>query len=175
VTDKLLWVDLETTGLGKDSHVLEVGAVVTDRHRNLTVRGAFLGIISPTGLAKWDLEAVNMHERSGLLADIEIVGESLGRVDNRLQNFISEHFDVGERIQLAGAGVHFDKPFIERDFPWLGARLGYTLHDASVLRRWMKLVDIDTTSTKDDVPHRALDDLFLAIRDARILLGKARP
>src|ERR1700689_2024764 len=106
VPTKLLWMDLEMTGLDPQQHViLEVAAEVTDfDFRTLGRYEALVGQPEDklTTMNEW---AQAQHDSSGLTDRIRNEGRSEGQVTGELAAFIKEHF-AGEPAVLAGNSIH---------------------------------------------------------------------
>ena len=172
---KLLWVDLEMTGLDPaEDRILEVAVIATD----------------------WDFKEIARYEAAkrveSELIDRRMVGEfwekypqvksqlveqnENGRdsqaVEDELLAFIDEHFDAGERVLLAGNSIHQDRKFIEREWPRLDARLHYRMLDVSA---W-KVVFEGKYRKKFTKPeaHRALEDIKGSIEEIKYYLKKVR-
>lgn len=168
-----LWLDLETTGL--DPHtdaVLEVGLVVTDsdliEHDVRRYR-----IAPPLGWLEWaDPYVVEMHRRSGLLAELDnpfdyFQYHYLIHVERQIVNLIDPFLDEG-KIVLAGSGVGpFDLQVIKYQMPELAQRLAYYVMDVGCVRRYLR--DICKVELPDSGPvvHRALDDVYHHLDEAR--------
>ena len=172
---KLLWVDLEMTGLDPvEDRILEVAVIATD----------------------WDFKEIARYEAAkrveSELIDRRMVGEfwekysqvksqlveqnENGRdsqvVEDELVAFIDEYFDSGERVLLAGNSIHQDRKFIEREWPRLDARLHYRMLDVSA---W-KVVFEGKYRKKFTKPeaHRALEDIKGSIEEIKYYLKKVR-
>ena len=172
---KLLWVDLEMTGLDPvEDRILEVAVIATD----------------------WDFKEIARYEAAkrveSELIDRRMVGEfwekypqvksqlveqnENGRdsqaVEDELLAFIDEHFDAEERVLLAGNSIHQDRKFIEREWPRLDARLHYRMLDVSA---W-KVVFEGKYRKKFTKPeaHRALEDIKGSIEEIKYYLKKVR-
>lgn len=172
---KLLWIDLEMTGLDPiEDRILEVAAIVTD----------------------WDLKEIATYEAvkkvGSSLMRTRMVGEfwekyatvrdaltaqnqdgKNGRtVENELLAFIDEHFADDERVLLAGNSIHQDRKFIANEWPRLDARLHYRMLDVSA---W-KVVFEGKYRKKFAKPeqHRALEDIRGSIQELKYYLGKVK-
>ena len=71
--DRIVWVDLEMTGLDPDRHVIvEVAALVTDAELNILDDGIDLVVhAADTELAEMDDFVTEMHGSSGLTEQIK--------------------------------------------------------------------------------------------------------
>lgn len=172
-TAKLLWIDLEMTGLDPvEDRILEVAALATDWDFQEVATYEAVKKVGPSLMEKrmvgafWDKYA---DVRSALVAQNE--GGKNGRtVENELIAFIDEHFKEGEQIILAGNSIHQDRKFIENEWPRLNARLHYRMLDVSA---W-KVVFEGKFRKKFAKPetHRALEDIRGSVMELQYYLKK---
>lgn len=166
-TNRLVWVDLETTGLDPEDHcILEIAMVITDRR--LEVIDEFRRV------NRFDRESIRdlldpvvdqMHEKSGLWLECVKNGLPIYVVEKDAIRFIEEH-----RAQLSpmcGSSVGaVDRPFLKSDMPKLESRFHYRNFDASMYRIEAELCDrLDLPPKKE--AHRALDDIRESIALAK--------
>lgn len=173
----LLWLDLETTGTSEYVHkIVEVGVAITDATPDLTlVQSAQFVIYNDLDvLEHMESVVVDMHAKSGLLADIvKGNGDKITDVDAELHEWVKPYLNEGGIIHLAGSGVgHFDMRFLKRHMPRLFAQLEFAPYDLGSLRRFLRLVGIE--AEERSLSHRALGDVFDHISEARELLAAAR-
>lgn len=178
--DIILWLDLETTGTEPDATILEVGIVATGPGPKYETLDTFAAVIQPgeddTGFATMNSFVTEMHTNSGLLADIPILGRSAPEVGDRMIQWLARVLGISQTpVTLAGSGIHFDRHYIRRDWPWLDERLTYWHLDVGVLRRFLRTVGLSANIDQSLTPHRAISDVFQHIREARILMGKVKP
>jgi oligoribonuclease len=71
--DRLVWIDLEMTGLDVERHrIVELAVIVTDAQLDVLADGLDLVVHQPTDvLAEMDDFVRKMHTKSGLLTEIE--------------------------------------------------------------------------------------------------------
>lgn len=174
---KILWVDLEMTGLDVENDlILEVAAVATDWDFKEAAR--YQGIVKNEDMSLderlqansvfWD---ANPESKQGLLGQ-NPHGKDLTEVEDDLLAFVDEHFAEGEPILLAGNSIHVDRRFIMSEWSRLDARLHYRMLDVSA---W-KVVFEGKYGKKYPKPqnHRALDDIQGSIDELKYYLGKVR-
>lgn len=172
---KLLWVDLEMTGLDpvKD-RILEVAAIATDWD--------FKEIATYTAVVKVGPRLMKSRMvgefwekfpevRTALQAQ-NADGKNGRTVENELLAFLDEHFDAGERVLLAGNSIHQDRKFIDNEWGRLSERLHYRMLDVSA---WKIVFDgkYHKRFAKPEA-HRALDDIRGSIEELEYYLGKAK-
>jgi oligoribonuclease len=172
---KLLWVDLEMTGLDpKEDRILEVAAIATDWDFNEIAVYDAVKKVGPSLMKTrmvgqfWDKFP---EVRTALVAQNEH-GKNGRTVENELLEFIDAHFGADERILLAGNSIHQDRKFIENEWTRLDARLHYRMLDVSA---W-KVVFEGKFKKKFSKPesHRALNDIRGSIEELKYYLGKVR-
>lgn len=173
--DKILWIDLEMTGLSpKEDLILEVAAIVTDW--NFEELATYQGIVcnSESAVKKrmaangafWD---ANPKSRDGLLAQ-NATGKPLETVEKDLLDLVDQNFDQNKPVLLGGNSVHMDRRFIEKHWSKLDARLFYRMLDVSA---WKVVMEYKYRQffNKPDA-HRALDDIRGSIEELKFYLSK---
>ena len=176
-TAKLLWMDLEMTGLhSHDDLILEVAAIVTDWDFNEIA--TFQGVVkNEKNLMAGRLEMnkefwdANPESRDGLLTQ-NSKGKSLEDVEKDLLGFINKNFESEKPVMLAGNSIHIDRRFITAQWPRLDARLHYRMLDVSA---W-KVVFEGKFKKKFSKPdaHRALEDIRGSIMELKYYLEKLK-
>lgn len=172
---KILWLDLEMTGLDANSDlILEVAAIATDWKFNEL--GIYEGIVQHehTVLEErltansifWD---ANLEARKGLVAQNQH-GKELIEVEDNLLAFVDMHFGRETAVLLGGNSIHMDRRFIVAQWPRLDARLHYRMLDVSA---W-KVVFEGKFKKKFAKPeeHRALGDIRGSIMELEYYLKK---
>lgn len=177
---KLLWVDLEMTGLEpKHDRILEVAAIVTDwNFSEIATYEASVKVSSARikkrmfglpGSAFWETVP---NVRDALILSSKENGQTIKAVEQELLKFVDKHFDKDHRIILAGNSIHQDRRFIVNEWPLLDARLHYRMLDVSA---W-KVVLEGKYRRKFAKPeaHRALEDIKGSISELKYYLEKAK-
>jgi len=165
---KILWVDLEMTGLNPATdRILEVAAIITDW--DFEVIDTFEVIIkqSPEVLAQMPPEVEKMHKKSGLTDKIA-GGLSEKVAEKELLKFIDKHFTDSTQVLLAGNSIHQDRRFIRKYWPSVDSRLHYRMLDVSA---W-KVVFANKFKIKSSKKssHRAIDDITESINELQTYL-----
>lgn len=170
----IVWVDVETSGLNESTgHLLEVAMVATDD--NLVERGATSVVVKPVGLEMSDiflpLVVREMHEKSGLLADLQ-KEETFRRHEGEqfLLNWLEETFgsiDDLKQIPLAGSTVDFDRRWLRHHMLKIDRLFSYRSINVSSLTelaaRWEPKIYNDRPKHDKGTPHRALEDVRMSI------------
>lgn len=163
---KLLWVDLEMTGLDPAQDViLEVAAEVTDfDFKTLASYEARIRQKRDTVIKRmqkniwWKEYPANRDEFLQKLDE----GKSLGEVEQELIALVGEQFKE-EPAVLAGNSIHNDRNFIKQWWPMLDLKLHYRMLDVSSLKVFMQ-GKYGIEFEKKEV-HRAFDDIQASIAE----------
>ena len=170
MSDRLVWIDCEMTGLdlGADA-LIEVAALVTDFELNVLGEGIDVIIKpSPEALDQMIDFVRSMHEKSGLLDELD-AGTTLADAEEQVLAYIKEHCPDGSRPPLAGNTVATDRAFLARDMQALESFLHYRIVDVSSIkelsRRWFPRAYFAAPTKRGN--HRALADIQESIEELR--------
>ncbi len=161
---KLLWIDLEMTGLDpKKDKILEVAAVATDMELNEIARYESVIKVDTDFMKKrmvGEFWKKNQTSRDALIKQNE-TGKPIELVERELNNFLDKNF--GAEIYLAGNSIHQDRKFLENEMPELNKRLHYRMLDVSAWKIYFE----NALNRKFIKPenHRALDDINGSIEE----------
>ena len=167
---KLLWVDLEMTGLEPErDKILEVAAVATGMNLKPIAKMRAVVKVDEDLMRErmvgefWEK---NDTSRQGLMAQ-NAEGKPVGEVERELMEFVERYFE-GE-VYLAGNSIHQDRKFIEREMPELDRRLHYRMLDVSAWKIYFE----NARGLKFRKPenHRAEDDIEGSLEELRWYLG----
>src|SRR5690554_3761876 len=167
-SDRLVWIDCEMTGLDlENDELVEVAVVVTD-YDLVPVDPGFSIVIKPDQSALDNMGDFvrNMHEQSGLLAEIP-GGVSLADAEYAVNEYILGLVPTAGKAPLAGNTIGTDRAFIAKYMPRIDAHLHYRMVDVSSIkelaRRWFPRVYINAPVKNGG--HRALADILESIRE----------
>ncbi len=165
---KLLWVDLEMTGLDPQRHrIIEIAAEVTDFNFKSLASYEAVVLQSDEVLADGNEWTKKQFAENGLADKIRAEGRPETEVINEFATFIRTAFGT-EPAVLAGNSIHQDRAFIRQWWPGVDALLHYRMFDVS---SWKILMQ-----SKYGVPfekaetHRALGDIHESIAELEFYL-----
>lgn len=170
MTDRLVWIDCEMTGLdlGADA-LIEVAALVTDFELNVLGEGVDVIIKPPDAALEQMVPFVReMHEKSGLLEELAD-GVDMAAAERQVLDYIRTQCPDGSRPPLAGNTVATDRAFLARDMATLEGFLHYRIVDVSSIkelsRRWFPRAYYAAPDKRGN--HRALADIQESIEELR--------
>lgn len=180
---KMVWVDLETTGLSEDDDkMIEIGVLITDGRCNVLPMGKFQAVVAPPEGIDWSKVApipAKMHEESGL-REYLLNGDvrTVDWAEKELLAFFEYHFGpdmAALRLPVSGSSVHFDKKWIEKRMPRVSALFSHRIIDASSFHESAKASDeplVDDAGVWESIgQHRVIPDLIDSIEMYRFYKG----
>jgi len=167
---KLVWMDLEMTGLDSDRDVIiEMATLITDIDLNVIAEGPEIVIQRPQELFS-SMDAWNQehHSKSGLWAKVVTSTISQSEAEQQTINFLKQHMGPRES-PLCGNSIWQDRRFIAKHMKDLDAYLHYRLVDVSTVKILGKIwYPSESDKTKDKKSsHRALDDIKESIEELK--------
>jgi oligoribonuclease len=171
VPTKLLWVDLEMTGLVPHEDVLlEVGVEITDF--NFKTQETYEARIQQDRDTVVNRMQTNIwwrefpENRDDFLNNLER-GKPMAQVEAELIQLVDRHF-AGELAVLAGNSIYNDRLFIKQWMPALDLKLHYRMLDVSSLKIIMQ--GKHGVMFEKDNNHRAFDDIQASIAELQYYL-----
>lgn len=173
IPTKLLWIDLEMTGLdSRQDLILEIAVEITDfdfkplASYEARVRQPHDAVVERMKLNTWwDSYPEN---RDDFLHNLEGAKTS-DEVQNDLIALVQTHFGDEPAI-LAGNSIHADRGFIDYHWPDLAGLLHYRMLDVT---SWKVVMQgkFGTEFVKKET-HRAFDDIHESIEELKYYLAK---
>ncbi len=169
MSDRLVWIDCEMTGLDTGSDLLvEVAALVTDSELNVLGDGIDVVI----GATREQLERMpavvrDMHAASGLTEEVLASTVTLQEAEERVLAYVKTLVPEPKKAPLCGNSIATDRAFLTRDMPALDDWLHYRMVDVSSIkelaRRWYPRVYFN--APKKGGGHRALADILESVQE----------
>src|SRR6202051_495211 len=170
MTDRLVWIDCEMTGLdlARDA-LIEIACLVTDGNLTVLDEGVDLVIKPPAESVAAMLPVVrDMHTTSGLINELAS-GVTLAEAQEQVLRYVRSHIPDARKVPLCGNSIATDRAFLARDMPELDAFLHYRMVDVSSIkelaRRWYPRTYF--ASPPKHGGHRALADIRESIQELR--------
>lgn len=168
---RLVWVDLETTGLDpKKDLILEAAIIITDE--KLNALASYEQVVWQPGYAITDRMqpfVYEMHAASGLLHAVSKSTKGLEELQRKFHGMLYETGVEPFSGVVAGSTVHFDKSFLEAQIPSLKGFFSHRCFDTSTLKAahkmWMPCRDI--LQENEAAKHRAMADVRYSLELAR--------
>jgi oligoribonuclease len=171
VTEPLVWIDCEMTGLDPAVEVLvEIAVVVTDSQLTMLDDGLDLLIATdPAKLAGMEEVVQEMHSASGLLDALAEATLTVEEAEQRILDYVKRWVPERRKAPLCGNSIATDRSFITRYMPKLDDHLHYRMVDVSSIkelsRRWYPKVYFNAPAKTGG--HRALADIVDSITELR--------
>ena len=172
MSDVLVWIDCEMTGLDLERDALvEVAVLVTDSELNLLDDdGIDLVLTAPAEALEQMVDVVRtMHTESGLLEEIARATTTVAQAEQQLLAYIRRFCPEPRKAPLCGNSIATDRGFLARDMPELDDWLHYRMVDVSSIkelaRRWYPRVYFNSPAKTGG--HRALADIRESIQELR--------
>jgi len=165
---RLLWIDLEMTGLDPDKDkICEVAAIATDMELNQVA--TYEAVVKVDEKLMQDRMVGEFWEKNSKSRDALIAQNQTGKpveeVERELLDFLDQNFSTKHPVYLAGNSIHQDRKFIEREMPELNKKLHYRMLDVSAWKIYFENA-LNKKFTKPE-NHRALDDINGSIEELK--------
>ncbi len=171
IPTKLLWVDLEMTGLDAAKDViLEVAAEITDF--DFKTLESYETCVKQNRQTVIELMQTNIwwrdfpKNRDEFLDKLDD-GKTLSQTEQELVQLVEKHFGDEPAI-LAGNSIHNDRQFIKHWMPVLDLKLHYRMLDVSAWKLLMQGKHGVIYDKKN--AHRAFDDIQASIAELQYYL-----
>ena len=165
---RLVWIDLEMTGLNPETSViLEIAAVVTDGSLQTVAEGPDIAIHYPDkilqGIEPW---SKRQHTSSGLLERVGTSSVDCQKAEGEVLAFLSKHCKKGES-PLCGNSIWQDRRFLIKYMPKLEAFFHYRNIDVSSIKELAKRWYPSLPVYKKEKAHLALSDIKESINELK--------
>jgi oligoribonuclease len=167
--NRLIWIDLEMTGLdtSQDS-IIEIATIVTDANLDTIAEGPVLAVHQPDsildGMDAWN---TRQHNQSGLVERVRISELTAADAERQTLEFLSELVKSGAS-PMCGNSICQDRRFMAREMPVLEAFFHYRNLDVSSLKilagLWAPKV---AAGFSKDSSHLALNDIQDSIEELK--------
>ena len=165
--DKLIWIDLEMTGLDPSrDQIIEIATLVTDSDLQILAEGPVIAIHQPEQvLAAMDDWNQTHHASSGLLDRVRGSGDDERTAELKTLAFLETWCKAGAS-PLCGNSICQDRRFLARWMPRLESFFHYRNLDVSTVKilaqRWAPQV---AEAFKKEGAHIALSDIKESIAE----------
>jgi len=167
--NRLIWIDLEMTGLDPDhDSILEIATVITDGNLHVLAEGPTLAIAHPVerlqAMDEWNRR---QHHSSGLWQRVLDQGVTMADAETRTLEFLAA-WTPPQQSPMCGNSICQDRRFLYRQMPTLERFFHYRNLDVSTLkelaRRWAPEV---LAKVMKKSSHTALSDVHDSIEELR--------
>ncbi len=167
-TDKLVWMDLEMTGLDPATcTIIEIATIVTDGQLNVLEQGPNLAIRQPPELfATMDDWNQRQHTQSGLWKRVLDSTISLDEAEAQTLSFIQKHVPK-KSSPLCGNSIWQDRRFLRRYMPSVDQYLHYRMVDVSTFKETIARWYPGESNPPKMGSHLALDDIRESIAELK--------
>lgn len=167
--DRLIWIDLEMTGLdSRQDSIIEIATVVTSAALDVVAEGPVLAIHqSDEVLGRMDEWNTRQHGKSGLTERVRQSVLTAADAERLTLEFLGRHLGPNTS-PMCGNSICQDRRFLAREMPALEAFFHYRNLDVSSLKilagMWAPAVLGGVTKT---TTHLALADIYDSIAELR--------
>lgn len=169
MNQKLLWCDMEMTGLRVEKEaIIEVACIVTNLKLEPLDQYESVVYQPRDFLDRMDEWNTSHHTQSGLINKVQF-GKAQAQVEKELIELVRDNFNLPkERPILAGNSIAQDRSFINLHMPDLAKILHYRMLDVS---SW-KIIFENVFDRKHEKQknHRALDDILESIEELKFYM-----
>lgn len=162
---KLLWLDLETTGLdSRECAVLEVAVMQADLATPFDATELYHTVIQHDGenLSPFILD---MHTKNRLLVECAASFIRIEHADAALAGLVPLEVSHSDKPVLAGSSIHFDHDFIRVHMPNFAKRLSHRHYDVSAIKLFCQSLGMPPLPKAE--AHRAREDVLESIDHAK--------
>lgn len=164
--NKLIWIDIETSGLDPGLHeILEIGCIATDSDLKILDKGISRVFYHGDDIYRnMDPYAKRVHSKNGLLDKVRMNFEDNTESVKKIYDYIRSHVEA-DVSPMCGNSVHFDRMFLKYYFPLLEAQFNYRNLDVSTLKILARLWYPELPEYEKANHHRAMPDIHGSIAE----------
>ncbi len=159
--DRLIWIDLEMTGLVPEEDVIiEIATIVTDQQLRVLAEGPVIAVHqSNDTLAKMDDWNTRTHTASGLVERVQESRYDSAAAEQITLDFLQQWCTPGSS-PMCGNSICQDRRFLARYMPKLEAFFHYRNLDVSTVKQLAKYWAPEVAAgVKKQGSHTALADI----------------
>ena len=169
---KLIWIDLEMTGLDPEKMVIiEIASIITDDNLDIVAEGPNIAINYPedvlNGMEEWSM---THHTASGLLDRVRASRHDCLQAEKETLEFLRLYCKKDES-PLAGNSVWQDRRFLARHMPELESFFHYRIVDVSSLKELVRRWYPTLPPYEKNKSHMALEDIRESINELKYYRG----
>ncbi|MGD9889120.1 MAG: oligoribonuclease [Halothiobacillaceae bacterium] len=166
--NRLIWIDLEMTGLEPERDVIiEIATLVTDEQLNILAEGPTLAIHqSESVLAGMDEWNQTHHSASGLLERVRSSPHQMTDAEQLTLDFLKTWSDK-RSSPMCGNSICQDRRFLARHMPNLEDFFHYRNLDVSTIKELARRWYPNVPKFEKAGAHRALDDIRASLDELR--------
>jgi len=167
--DRLIWIDLEMTGLDPQTdRIIEIATIVTDADLEVVAEGPVIAVHQDDSMLQaMDEWCTRTHGASGLTRRVQESRVDEAEAESETLAFLSRYLESG-CSPMCGNSICQDRRFLARYMPQLEAFFHYRNLDVSTVkelaRRWRPAA-LEGFTKKGT--HQALDDIRESIAELR--------
>jgi oligoribonuclease len=164
--DRLIWIDLEMTGLDPDTdYIIEIATVITDSLLNTVAEGPVLAIYHDDEiLARMDDWNTRQHGRSGLLKRVRSSQTTTLQAEQMTLEFLKQYIPAN-CSPMCGNSICQDRRFLYRHMRELEKYFHYRNLDVSTVKELVKRWTNGKDQFVKNSSHLALDDIRDSIEE----------
>lgn len=166
MAQKIVWMDLEMTGLDPDKDkIIEIATILTDIQLENPIMGPHLIIHEDQDrFLQMDDWNQKQHTKSGLWQKVLDSQTNCAEAEQKTLEFLKENNTKG--CYLAGNSIWQDRRFLMKHMPKIDQYLHYRMLDVSTIKIlqnfWFKKTKYSKKSN-----HRATDDILDSIEELK--------
>ena len=168
--EKIVWIDIETTGLNPEvDKILEIAVLITDKELNQLDFGVWvLQYRLDASSISIDPFVLDMHKKNNLWRECHNSGKDLRFVRQAIMDMFVKNDIYYQTARLGGSTVHFDRRFLAVHLPLVEQWVHYRHIDVSSIRQLMKWWAPEATPfDKIRSNHRAGRDIEETVEELR--------